>query len=191
MSMVSRPSAPGAAPPASSQARARAAARAVRMAFSARGASLARRPTSRETTGSEATGPNSPGSARSIATSARQSPPSASATTRSATIFPGPCTARAGRHRSSAASRPQSRPVTRSTRVSSRPPAWEMIPVPSADTMILRLPAVRCTRKVPFELVRTGLSPSPILPVQRHFSYLKDQAGTAARRKPEANLDLS
>ena len=63
----------------------------------------ARRATSRETTGSEATGPNSSGCARSIATSARQSPPSASATARSVTIFPGLCTARAGRHRSSAA----------------------------------------------------------------------------------------
>src|SRR5207344_625532 len=72
-----------------------------------------------------------------------------------------------------------------STRVSSRPPAWEMIPVPSADTMILGWRAVRYTRKVPFELVRTGLSPSPILPGQRHFSCLNDQAGTAARRKPE------
>ena len=81
---------------------ARAAARAARMAFSARGASAARRVTSRETTGSEATGPASSGCARSTATSARQSPPSATATARSVMIFPGLCTARAGRHRSSA-----------------------------------------------------------------------------------------
>ena len=84
---------PGAASPARSQARARAAARAERMAFRARGASAAKRPTSRETIGSEATGPNSSGCERSIATSARQSPPSASATVRSVRIFPGPCTA--------------------------------------------------------------------------------------------------
>lgn len=40
--------------------------------------------------------------------SARQSPPSAGATARPVMIFPRPCTARAGRHRSSAASRPRS-----------------------------------------------------------------------------------
>ena len=66
------------------------------MAFRARSASAARRVTSRDTTGSEATGPNSSGCARSIATSARQSPPSARATARSVMIFPGLCTARAG-----------------------------------------------------------------------------------------------
>ena len=86
-----------------------------------------------------------------------------------------------------ATSRPWSRPVTRSVWVSSRPPAWETIPVPSADTTILRRRAVRCTRKVPFELERTGLSPSPILPGQRHFSCLNDQAGPTARRKAEAS----
>jgi hypothetical protein len=44
---------------------------------------------------------------------------------------------RRGRHRCSAASSPRSRPVARSARVSSRPPAWETTAVPSADTMIL------------------------------------------------------
>ena len=80
---------PGADGPASAHARARAAERAARIAFKARGASVASRATSRDTTGSEATGPNSSGCARSTATSARQSPPSANATTRSVTIFPG------------------------------------------------------------------------------------------------------
>src|SRR5580700_4331932 len=62
--VTSAPSVPGAAPAASAQARSRAAARAVRIAFSAGGASAASLVTSRETTGSEATGPNSSGCAR-------------------------------------------------------------------------------------------------------------------------------
>src|SRR5262249_59268641 len=57
--------------------------RAARIAFSAVGASAASVVISRETTGSEATGPNSSGWARSIATSARQSPPIETATARS------------------------------------------------------------------------------------------------------------
>ena len=73
---------------------ARAVARAARIAVSARGASPTKRATSRETTGSEATGPNSSGWGRSIATSGRQYPPSVSVTARSVTIFRGLCTAR-------------------------------------------------------------------------------------------------
>jgi hypothetical protein len=55
------PPAPGADSPTSFQARSRAAARAARIAFSARGAPAASALISRETTGSEATGPNSSG----------------------------------------------------------------------------------------------------------------------------------
>ncbi len=150
MSTVTRPpSDPGAAPPASAQARSRAAARAARTALSARGASAARRLTSRDTTGSEATGPNSAGSARRAPMSARQSPPSASVTARSAMIFPGSCTARGVFHRPSAAARPASSPLTRSVWVSSTAPAWDTIPVPSADTVILGRQAVFCICKVP------------------------------------------
>src|SRR5258707_5433604 len=54
--------------------------------------------------------------------------------------------------------------------------------------MILEWEAVSCTRKVPFELVRTGLSTSPILPVQRHFSCLNDQARTVCRQPVPARL---
>ena len=114
--------------PASAQARSRAAARAVRIARSARGASAASAATSRETTGSEATGPNSSGWARSTATSARQSPPNASATARSSTVFPGSCTARDGRHRPSPADRPAPSPVTRAVSVSSNAPAGTRSP---------------------------------------------------------------
>ena len=71
---ISDPSAPGARSPASVQARSRAAARALRIARSARGASAASAVISRDTTGSEATGPASSGCERSTAISARQSP---------------------------------------------------------------------------------------------------------------------
>jgi hypothetical protein len=64
---------PGASGPASCQARSRAADRAARIARNAAGASAASLLTSRDTTGSEATGPNSAGSARSTPMSARQS----------------------------------------------------------------------------------------------------------------------
>ena len=97
--MTSPPPAPGAASPASAHARSRAAARAARTAFSARGRSAASWLTSRDTTGSDATGPASPGCSRSTAMSARQSPPSATAAARSATILPGSWTARGARHR--------------------------------------------------------------------------------------------
>jgi len=134
---ISDPSAPGARSPASAQARSRAAARALRITPSARGRSAASALTSRDTTGPEATSPVSPGSARSTAISARQSPPSASASTRSVTIFPGSCTARGARHRASPADRPRLRPVALSVSSSSNAPAWDTIPRPSADTVIL------------------------------------------------------
>ena len=83
----------GRAAPASCHARARAAARAVSIAASAAGASAASASIVRDTVGSEATGPNTPGSDRSSAMSARQSPPSASVTARSSTTLAGSCTA--------------------------------------------------------------------------------------------------
>jgi hypothetical protein len=87
------------------------------------GRSSARRLTRRDTTGSEATGPNSCGCARSIVTSARQSPPSAS--TRSATIFPGSCTARGGPAIAQQAGRARWAPSTCS-------PRWRLILVSRA-----------------------------------------------------------
>ena len=140
--VTSPPSAPGAASPASAHARSRAAARAARIALTDRGRSAASAATSRDTTGSDATGPASPGCSRSTAISARQSPPSASAAARSATIFPGSWTARGARHRSSPADRPRPRPVTRSVSHSRTAPAWDTSPRPSADTATLELRAL-------------------------------------------------
>ena len=73
------------------------------MAANARGASAARASMVRETVGYEATGPYTPGSARSTAISARQSPPNASVTARSSITFAGSCTASGLRHGVSAA----------------------------------------------------------------------------------------
>jgi hypothetical protein len=115
------------------QARSRAAARAARIAASARGLSAARHLTSRDTTGSDATGPARAGSPRSTAISARQSPPSVSAAARPATILPGSGTARGARHGSRAADRPRLSPVTRSVSHSRTAPAWDTRPRPSAD----------------------------------------------------------
>jgi hypothetical protein len=133
--VTSPPSAPGAASPASAHARSRAAARAARMAFRARGRSPASWLTSRDTTGSDATGPASSGCPRSTAMSARQSPPRATAAARSATTLPGSCTARGARHRARPSDRPRPRSVTRIVSHSRTAPAWDTRPRPSADTM--------------------------------------------------------
>ena len=53
------------------------------------------------------------GWARTTATSAKQSPPSAIATTRSSTVLPGSCTDRAGRHGLNARERPPSQAADR------------------------------------------------------------------------------
>jgi hypothetical protein len=64
-------------------------------------------------TAGEATGRNSAGSARSTPTSARKSPPKATATASSSTVLPGLCTDRDSRHRPSPAGRPAPSPVIR------------------------------------------------------------------------------
>ncbi|MGY3677790.1 hypothetical protein ACVWXU_001413 [Streptomyces sp. TE33382] len=90
----------------------------------------------RETVGSEATGPNTAGSDRSTATSARQSPPSATARATSSRVLPGPCTARAFRHGVSAPDIAVSNPALRTVSTSSTPPACETTarPPPSVRT---------------------------------------------------------
>jgi hypothetical protein len=68
---------------------ARASARAARTAGNDTSMSPASAVIRRETVGSLATGPNTSGCARSTATSARQSPPSATAVATSSSTFPG------------------------------------------------------------------------------------------------------
>lgn len=95
----------GAACPASLQARCRATARAAWIAANAAGASLARASIVRETVGSEATSPYTPGSARSNAMSARQSPPNPRATARSSSTLAGSWVANGLRHGANACDR--------------------------------------------------------------------------------------
>src|SRR5512132_818314 len=110
--------------------------------------------------------------------SARQSPPSASAATRSVRIFPGSCTARGARHRA--------RPVARSVSSNSNAPAWDTIPRPSADTVILGRRTVFFTWKVPS--ARRGQDLRQDLSSQAKGTfYAHDAALQLFRRKPEAN----
>jgi hypothetical protein len=120
---ISAPSAPGADFPASFHTCSRAAARALRIARTAFGPAAAKVLTSRDTVGSDATGPKISGEDLSTAMSARQSPPSASVTARSVRTFPGSCSARGRRQASNASDRPLTKPETRSVSISIRPPA--------------------------------------------------------------------
>jgi hypothetical protein len=113
----------GAFGPANAHARARAAARAELIALTAAGASLARASIVRETVGSEATRPNTPASARSTATSAKQSPPSARVIARSVRTFAGSWTANGLRHGANAADSSRPSPVAAIVSVKTTPPA--------------------------------------------------------------------
>lgn len=120
-STVTVPPASGASWSANRQTRRRTSARTPRLARRAFSPEAARVSMRRETVGSEATGPNTAGSARSMATSARQSPPSATARTTSRRILPGSCTARAFRHGVTVADIAVSRPALRTGRPAARP----------------------------------------------------------------------
>jgi len=187
--MTGPPSAPGALPSASAQARSLADARAARIAFSPRGPSAARSLTSRDTTGSDATGPASSGCSRSTAMSARQSPPSATAAARSAMTFPGSWIALGARHRARLRDRSRPRPVTRIVSHSRTAPAWDTSPRPSADTATRVPRALLFTWKVPSARLRTGLSTSPILPGQRHFFHLYRRPGLKPGESPRLECE--
>jgi hypothetical protein len=77
------------------------------------------------TVGSEATDPNRAGSARSNAMSARQSPPTASASAKSSSTFAGSCTASRSRHGSNPLDSARSSPTLAMVSVSSLVPAWD------------------------------------------------------------------
>ncbi len=131
------------------QATRRAAARAARIAATAASPSSARISISRDTVGSEATGPNSSGWARTIATSARQSPPRAIAAARSSTTLPGSCAARAARHRANTWVNDRSNPVARAVSASSVAPAEEINDAPPAANRTRLDRPLRFTHGVP------------------------------------------
>jgi hypothetical protein len=123
----------GACSPAADHTTARAHARAVSIALNARDASAAKASIVRDTVGSEATRPNTDGSARSSATSARQSPPSASVTARSVITFAGSCRAVGLRHGASTADNAVSTPHARTVSTRATPPACDATPVPDVS----------------------------------------------------------
>lgn len=108
--------------------------RAAAIAASALSASRANVSISRDTVGSEATRPNTAGSARTVAMSARQSPPRATAIARSPTIFPGSWIAVGRHHRPSAADSARSSPTLAIVATSSVAPAFDTTPVPAVST---------------------------------------------------------
>jgi hypothetical protein len=121
--------------PVSRHARARAAARAAAIAASTAGASWARRVMVRDTVGSEATNPYTAGSARTRAMSARQSPPSASVTARSAITLPGSWIAKGSRQRASVFDSSRSSPTAWIVSVSTSPPACDTTIDPPASAL--------------------------------------------------------
>jgi hypothetical protein len=88
----------------------------------------------RDTVGSEATGPNTRGSARSTATSARQSPPSARVSARSVITLPGSCRAIGLHHGASAIDSPRPRPAARAASTSTTAPLCDTTPDPFEST---------------------------------------------------------
>jgi hypothetical protein len=127
MSMLNGPAASipwsGACSPANSHTTCRAWALAVSIAASAAVTSPASTSMVRDTVASEATAPNTPGSARSSAMSARQSPPTVNDNARSSTTLPGSWIANGLRHGANALDIAASRPLTRTVSVNSTPPA--------------------------------------------------------------------
>lgn len=107
-----------------------------------------------------------------------------SATASSATIFPGSWTARGARHLSSPTDSCRSGPVTCSTWVSSSAPAWDTIPEPSADTMILGRHAVFFTGKVRSAGCGQDLRQALCSQFKGTFSRMRPRP-TYPRRKPE------
>ena len=122
--------------PARDHTRRRTSPRAASTAASTASASPARVLISRQTVGSEATGPKSSPWLRSRARSDRARPPRAAHRARSATILPGSCTARGLRQDSRARESAVSRPVARIVPVSSLAPAG-----PTAGTSPASAPA--------------------------------------------------
>jgi hypothetical protein len=141
------------------------------------GASAANAVISRDTVGSEATAPNTPGSARSRPISAKQSPPMASATARSQTILPGSWLASGLRQGDNAVDNAPIRPLRSAVRASATAPACDTTPRPVADAdndgyRDVDLP----TRMVLRSSGLTRTSAIPIIPVQSTLLYERHTA---------------
>ena len=137
--------------------RARACARAARIAAIASAGCSASASIRRLTVGSEATGPNSSGWARTTPMSARQSPPKAIATARSSTVLPGSCTERVVRHGANPSERAFASPLTRAVDNSIAAPAEEISDSPPHSTRTPEPAGITFTYGVPFRLASLDL----------------------------------
>jgi hypothetical protein len=138
-----------------------------------------------KTTGSGAIGPARSGCSRSTAMSARQSPPSATAAARSATIFSGSCTARGGRHRASPPDSPRPSPVTRIAPTAGPSRLGHQAPGPGRQRTRRHRRYVRySSRQKCLGSERTGRWTSPILRGQGIF--ISQRASGNSRRKLQA-----
>jgi hypothetical protein len=124
------------------------------------------------------------GCARSTATSARQSPPSPTATARSVIILPGSCT----RPRRPVPAQPRRQSLLQAghdggaaQQDAARVPD-QALPV-SGDQQARTADGILHPESA-FALVRAGPSTSPILPVQRHFLHEKQTARSHSGRRP-------
>ena len=173
-SITTRPSCTGG--PAWPQTRSRAAARAALIAASAAWASTARAAINRDTVGSEATRPNTPGWARSTATSQAASPPSATAIARSATIFPGSWVASGLRHGPSNRTNCPDRPLRRAVSTNNTPPACETSDSPPMITDSQGRRPLSFTREVPLNADDHGLDNHDSTVLSRHFRVFQARA---------------
>jgi hypothetical protein len=167
ISITTRPCCTGG--PAWSQTRSRAAARAVLIAARTESASEAKVAISRDTVESEATRPNTPGWARSTAISAAASPPNATATARSVTIFPGSWTASGLRHRPNSRDSCPARPLRRAVSTSNTPPACDTSDSPPMITDNQGRKSLCFTRGVPLSSIGLGLDNHNQTALSRHF----------------------
>jgi hypothetical protein len=123
--------------------------------------------------GSEATGPNNSGWARTTATSARQSPPKAIATARSSTVLPGSCLARGARHGTIATDSARDRPLAAAVPSSIDAPADESSDSLPDSTRTPKPAAIPFTYGGPFRSRFLDLR-KPKFPLQdRHFRALR------------------
>ena len=166
-SITTRPSWVGA--PAQPHTRSRATARAELIAASAASTSSARRVTNRDTVGSEATNPNTPGWARTRATSQAASPPKATATARSSTTFPESWTAKGSRHGPNRDDSSRANPLRRAVSTSRVPPACDTSDSLPAITDNHGLRCLSFTCEVPLIRSDPSFSNSDPTGLSRHF----------------------
>ena len=119
--------------------------------------------------GSEATKPNTPGWARNTPISAAQSPPSATATARSSTIFPGSWIAHDRRQLPNRVDSSRDSPVACAVATSGDPPACDTNDSPKVTTDNHGRRCLSFTCEVPLYPAGLSLENSDPTGLSRHF----------------------